>query len=107
MSANQENVQSELDRMRATEEAARQMTGGLAKTIKIVLPIAWLMPIIPILGFFLLGFGAIVCAILSVMISAKGAKSRGVKYFLISVLGSGAVGIVWVIIYGTVVAMFG
>lgn len=107
MNVNQENVQAEVDRMKVSEEAARQMTSGLATTIKIGLPIAWLMPIIPFLGFFLLVFGAVICAILSVLILVKGAKSRGIKYFLISVLGSGAVAIAWIVVYGTVAAVFG
>lgn len=107
MDPNDSAVRAEIDRLQVSEEAARQLTNGFAKAIKIILPIAWLMPIIPFLGFFLLVAGAVISAILSVMIVVKGAKSRGLKYFLISVLGSGAAAILWIMIYGATVAVFG
>lgn len=107
MSINEEAVRAEVERVQSKEEAARRMTHGLATAIKITLPIAWLLPIIPIIGFVGLVLGAATCAVMSMLMIAKGATSRGIKYLLISGPGSGLVIILWIAMYGTLVAVMG
>jgi hypothetical protein len=98
-------VQAEIDRRRVADQAAAHLTrGNLALGWKLVIA-GWLMPIIPILGFFLMIPAAIAGGILGIVAAHKGNLSGGSKLMFTAWLGTALVGVLWVGIYALIASL--
>lgn len=95
-------VQTEIERQRVAAEAAKEMTrGNLSLGWKIVIG-GWFLPIIPILGFFLMVPAALVGGVLGILVWTKGNGGGGLKLILGAWLGTAMASFIWIGIYAAI-----
>lgn len=107
MGANEEAVQVELQRRQVAKEAAARDTASLLRSGWIAVVVGWFLPIFPVIGFIGLWLCGVAGLIISLIAMAKGNIGGGVKLLLGTILGGVAAVIIWVLVYGTAVAVFG
>ncbi|HET7268060.1 MAG TPA: hypothetical protein VFJ15_08130 [Oleiagrimonas sp.] len=93
------SVENELQQREVKRQAAAIETAGMVKTGWIVLVVGWCAPIIPLLGFFLLGIAGFVGFVISLITIAKGNVGSGVFLLAGAWIGSGLAAAIWAGIY--------
>lgn len=68
--------------------------------------VGWALPIIPIVGMFLLAIASVLGQTIGIIAMVRGNASGGLKLLLVGMFGSMAVVLCWVLVYGGVAALF-
>lgn len=87
-------------------QPAIQDTANLLKYGWRCVLVGWALPIIPIVGMFLLAIASVLGQTIGIIAIVRGNASGGLKLLLVAMFGSMAVALCWVLVYGGLAVAF-